>query len=109
MLFSHIEAFNVAAGSNLIAAIPAQPQSSVEPGPPFSFWGRGALADWTLFTDQSATALNLSGLSEVRIAIGCIGLVAHGAVAPATLRIAPTPTLLPVNRSLLLAHRAVAR
>jgi hypothetical protein len=109
MLFSHIEAFNVAAGTNLTAAIPAQPQSSVEPGPPFSFWGRGALADWTLFTDQSATALNLSGLSEVRIAIGCIGLVAHGAVAPATLRIAPTPSLLTVDRSLLLAHRAAAR
>jgi hypothetical protein len=109
MLFSHIEAFNVAAGTNLTAAIPAQPQSSVEPGPPFSFWGRGALADWTLFTDQSATTLDLSGLSEVRIAIGCIGLVAHGAVAPATLRIAPTPSLLTVDRSLLLAHRAAAR
>ena len=66
----------------LSAAIPAQPQSNVDPGPPFSFWGRGALADWTLFLDASATALDLTALSAVKFTIGCIGLVPQGTVSP---------------------------
>jgi hypothetical protein len=72
-LFPHVEAFNLRAGTGaLSAAIPAQPPSNVDPGPPFSFWGRGALADWTLFTDASATALDLSGLSAITFRIGCM-------------------------------------
>ena len=55
-LFSHLEAFNLAAGPDPTAQIPAQPQTSTDPGPPFSFWGRGALAGWTLFVDPSSAA-----------------------------------------------------
>jgi hypothetical protein len=66
-------------GSDPSAVIPAQPQTSTDPGPPFSFWGRGAPADWTLFIDQfSAGALDLTGLSKVRLSIGCIGFVVQG-------------------------------
>jgi hypothetical protein len=106
-LFPHVEAFNLRAGSGaLSAAIPAQPQSNVDPGPPFSFWGRGALADWTLFTDASATALDLSGLSAITFRIGCIGLVAQGTVVPPVLHLRPesVPVSPPeplVTRSLL--------
>ena len=89
-LLPHVEAFNFRAGSGtLTAAIPAGRQANVEPGPPFSFWGRGALADWTVFVDRSATALNLTGLSAIRLTIGCIGLVSQGTVVPPLLRLRP--------------------
>jgi hypothetical protein len=92
VLFPHVEAFNFRAGTTtLSAAIPAQPQSNVDPGPPFSFWGRGALADWTLFPDSSASALTLSALSAVKFTIGCIGLVPQGTVVPTVLRVTPQP------------------
>jgi hypothetical protein len=91
-LFPHVEAFNFQAGATpLSAAIPRQPQSNVDPGPPFSFWGRGVLADWTLFRDPSATALDLSALTAVRVTIGCIGLVPQGTVAPSVIRVQPEP------------------
>lgn len=94
-LFPHVEAFNVRSGSGtLSAAIPARPQSNVEPGPPFSFWGRGARADWTLFADRSATALDLTGLSAIRFTIGCIGLVSQGTVVPQLLRVRPEALVL---------------
>ena len=87
-LFPHLEAFNFQAGTNgLSAKIPAQPQSNVDPGPPFSFWGRGVLADWHLFTDSSSNALNLSLLTAIRLTMGCIGLVAQGTQAPGTLQL----------------------
>ncbi len=89
-LFPHLEVFNFQAGPSVLhSAIPAQPPSGVEPGPPFSFWGRGALADWILFTDSSVSALNLSSLSSVRLTIGCIGLVAQGTVVPSVLQLKP--------------------
>ena len=95
-LFSHVEAFNLAPGSDPGAVIPAQPQTSTDPGPPFSFWGRGALADWTLFVDpSSAGALDLTGLTEVRLSIGCIGLVVQGTVTPSTIQVTPTATGVP--------------
>jgi hypothetical protein len=95
-LFSHVEAFNLAAGQDPGAVIPAQPQNSADPGPPFSFWGRGALADWTLFVDPfSAAALDLTGLSQVRLSIGCIGLVVQGTVTPSTVQVAPLVTGVP--------------
>lgn len=104
-LFSHVEAFNLAPGSDPNALIPAQPQTSAEPGPPFSFWGRGALADWTLFVDQfSAGALDMTGLSEVRLSIGCIGLVVQGTVTPSTVQVAPLATGVPAG-----ARRGAAR
>jgi hypothetical protein len=96
-LFPHVEAFNISAGTGaLSAAIPAQPQSNVDPGPPFSFWGRGTLADWTLFPDASATALDLSGLTAVKLSIGCIGLVPQGAIVPPVLHLRPQPAPVPL-------------
>jgi hypothetical protein len=93
-LFPHVEAFNVPAGTGtLAAAIPAQAQSTVDPGPPFSFWGRGALADWTLFPDP-ASAIDLSGLTAVRFTVGCIGLVPQGTVVPSSFRAAARPVLI---------------
>jgi hypothetical protein len=97
-LFPHIEAFNFAAGAGVLhSIIPAQPPSGVDPGPPFSFWGRGALADWTLFTDSSAGALNLTGLSAIRFTIGCIGLVAQGTPAPTVLNVTPGVVTVPAK------------
>ncbi len=97
-LFRHVEAFNLAPGSDPSALIPAQPQTSTDPGPPFSFWGRGALADWTLFVDSSSTgALDLTGLNEVRLSIGCIGLVVQGAVTPSTVQVTPAATEVPAS------------
>jgi len=91
-LFPHVEIFNLkAASGSLTAQIPEQPQSSADPGPPFSFWGRGVLADWYLYTDSSISSLDLSGLSAVKLTIGCIGLVAQGAATPAPIRVRPTP------------------
>ncbi len=105
-LLSHVEAFNFAAGSDPSAVIPAEPQTGAEPGPPFSFWGRGALADWTLFPDASATALNLTTLSEVRPSIGCIGTVAQGAITPPTIQISPTARLVAVTPSAAVMNAA---
>ena len=105
-LFSHVEAFNFAAGSDPSAVIPAEPQTAAEPGPPFSFWGRGALADWTLFPDASATALDLTALSEVQLSIGCIGTVAQGAITPPTIQISPTARLVAVMPSAVVQNAA---
>jgi hypothetical protein len=95
-LSPHIEAFNFRFGTGtLSAAIPTQPPSNVDPGPPFSFWGRGALADWSIFADPSATALDLDALTAVKFSIGCIGLVPRGAVVPSILRLTPHVSALP--------------
>jgi hypothetical protein len=81
------EVFAIRAGSgDLTASIPANPQSNSEPGPPFSFWGRGVA---TTFRLQIATpsAMDLSQLSAIHFAVDCIGYAPQ--IAGATLRIAP--------------------
>jgi hypothetical protein len=79
MLFPHREVFNLQAGTgSLTAQIPEQPPSGADPGPPFSFWGRGVLADWYLYPDTTS-ALDLSGLTAVKLTIGSLGLVSQGA------------------------------
>jgi hypothetical protein len=96
-LLPHVEIFNLAAGaSGLTAEIPGRGQPAAEPGPPFSFWGRGALADWTLFTDTTA-APDLSSLTAVRLTIGCIGLIAQGTPAPAVAHVAAQPVAVKVQ------------
>jgi hypothetical protein len=100
-LFPHVEAFNLKASTGVLrASIPAQPASNVDPGPPFSFWGRGALADWALFADASATALDMSGLSAVKLSIGCIGLVPQGTVVPPVVELRPEPVPLALPEGL---------
>jgi hypothetical protein len=97
-LFPHSESFNLNAGQGrLAAAIPATPQSPSEPGPPFSFWGRGIIADWRIFPDASATSLDLSRLSAIRLTFNCIGLLSQGSAAPPTPVLQPPVTLLPIR------------
>ncbi len=65
-----------AGGSPLRAKIPANPSPS-EPGPPFSFWGRGVASTFRLQLAQPS-ALDLSGLSAVRVTIDCLGYARQG-------------------------------
>lgn len=72
------EVFAIAAGSGtLSSSIPAHPQSNSEPGPPFSFWGRGAATAFTLEIAQPST-LNLSQLSAIHVTVDCIAFAAQG-------------------------------
>jgi hypothetical protein len=90
MLFPHVEIFNLQAGTgSLTAQIPEQPSSSVNPGPPFSFWGRGLMADWYLYAESTNSALDLSGLTAVKLTIGSIGLVPQGAASPGPIVLKP--------------------
>jgi hypothetical protein len=92
MLFPHVETFNLqAATGSLTGQIPEQPPSGVNPGPPFSFWGRGALADWYLYTDSTISSLDLSSLTAVKLTISCIGLVPQGAPTPSPMLLKPAP------------------
>ncbi|MBK8446342.1 MAG: hypothetical protein IPL41_06575 [Micropruina sp.] len=72
---SELFAFS-AGGSPLRAKIPANP-SPAEPGPPFSFWGRGVATTFTLQLAQPS-ALNLTGLSSVQVTIDCLGYARQG-------------------------------
>ena len=95
-LFPHIEVFNCnAATGKLTATIPAQPQTSTEPGPPFSFWGRGVIGDWRIFPNVGTRGLDLSGLKSLKLTIQCIGFAALGAPAPTALLVKPVTTSLP--------------
>jgi hypothetical protein len=73
-LFPHVEIFNCkASAGTLSATIPENPQSSTEPGPPFSFWGRGVITDYRIYPDPSARGLDLSKLTALKLSISCIG------------------------------------
>jgi hypothetical protein len=72
---SELFAFSSGAGT-LKAKIPANP-SSTEPGPPFSFWGRGAVTTFRLEVAQP-TLLDLSQLSAMDVTIDCIGYATQG-------------------------------
>lgn len=65
-------------GSPLKARIPANPQNSSEPGPPFSFWGRGVATTFRLQVAQPAV-IDLSQLTAIHINIDCIGYAPQGA------------------------------
>jgi hypothetical protein len=69
-----------AATGTLTASIPAQPQSSAETGPPFSFWGRGVATTFRLRLAQPSP-VNLSNLSAIHITIDCIGYAPQGSGA----------------------------
>jgi hypothetical protein len=98
-LFPRVEVFNCkAATGRLSASIPAHPVSTTEPGPPFSFWGRGVIADFRLFPDAAARGLDISQLKELNLTIGCIGLVARGGAQPARTAITPATRLLPSRK-----------
>lgn len=72
---SELFAFSPGAGT-LRARIPANP-SPAEPGPPFSFWGRGVATSFRLQLAQPST-IDLTGLSAVQVTIDCIGYAKQG-------------------------------
>ena len=76
---SELFAFSSGVGT-LTAKIPANP-SSTEPGPPFSFWGRGVVTTFRLETAQP-TLMDLSQLSAIHVTIDCIGYAAQGTAGP---------------------------
>jgi hypothetical protein len=95
-LFPHVEIFNCkASAGTLSATIPENPQSSVEPGPPFSFWGRGVIADYRIYPDPSARGLDLSKLTALKLSISCIGFARQGAAQSPPKVLKPLPVLLP--------------
>jgi hypothetical protein len=99
-LFPHAETFNFDVGQGrLNATIPATAQTPSEPGPPFSFWGRGVIADWRIFPEPSATGLDLSQLTAIRLTVNCIGLAAQGSATPPSTILRPEVTLLPARTS----------
>jgi hypothetical protein len=79
LLLPRSELFAVSRGAGtLTARIPANPQSSSEPGPPFSFWGRGVATTFRLQV-AAPSPLDLSQLSAIHIVIDCIGYATQGA------------------------------
>ena len=72
---SELFAFSPGAGT-LKAKIPANP-SSTEPGPPFSFWGRGVVTTFRLEVAQP-TLMDLSQLTAMDVTIDCIAYAAQG-------------------------------
>jgi hypothetical protein len=94
LLLPRSELFACSPGvGTLKAKIPANPQSSSEPGPPFSFWGRGVATSFRLQVAQPSV-IDLSQLSALNLTIDCIGYAAQGAGAITALR-----TLQPAVRS----------
>lgn len=61
----------------LRAKIPATPQSNPEPGPPFSFWGRGVATTFRLQVAQPSV-IDLSQLARINITVDCIGYAVQG-------------------------------
>jgi hypothetical protein len=72
---SELFAFSSGAGT-LKAKIPANP-SPTEPGPPFSFWGRGVVTTFRLEVAQP-TLIDVSQLSAIDLTIDCIAYAAQG-------------------------------
>jgi hypothetical protein len=92
LLLPRSELFACGRGAGTLKArIPANPQSSSEPGPPFSFWGRGVATTFRLQLAQPSP-INLSQLSAIHVAIDCIGYAAQGSGAN-NLRLAIEPTV----------------
>jgi hypothetical protein len=79
----------------LSATIPENPQSSAEPGPPFSFWGRGVIADYRIYPDPSVRGLELSKLTALKLSISCIGFARQGAPQSPAKVLKPVPVFLP--------------
>jgi hypothetical protein len=79
------EVFAVSAGSGILkSSIPANPQSNAEPGPPFSFWGRGAATTFTLELAQPSP-LDLSQLTAIHLTVDCIAFAPQAAAARITI------------------------
>jgi hypothetical protein len=72
---SEVFACSPATGT-LRAKIPANP-SVTEPGPPFSFWGRGVATTFRLQVAEPSV-IDLSQLSAINLTVDCIGYATQG-------------------------------
>lgn len=103
LLLPRSELFAFRAGPGpLRAGIPANPQPASEPGPPFSFWGRGIATTFRLQVAQPSV-MDLSQLSAIHVTIDCIGYAQQGAGSSA-----PVHALRPVARQVPVRRRAAA-
>lgn len=89
------------ATGTLMAKIPANPQSSSEPGPPFSFWGRGVVTTFRLQVAQPSV-IELSQLRAIHLTIDCIGYAVQGAGSGIAI-----PAIKPELRSARMAPPAI--
>ncbi len=97
------EVFAIAAGSGILtSSIPANPQSSSEPGPPFSFWGRGTATTLTLELVQPST-LDLGQLTAIHVTVDCIAFASQATAAQITI-----PADVEVVVPMPIAERAIA-
>jgi hypothetical protein len=89
LLLPRSELFACSPGAGTLRAkIPATPPSNSEPGPPFSFWGRGVVTTFRLQVAQPSV-IDLSQLAAINITVDCIGYAVQGSgvpVAPRELR-----------------------
>lgn len=95
-LSPHLEAFEVAGTPpKLTSNIPLIPQSPAEPGPPFSFWGRGVIADWELYPEVGK--IDFSDLTAVKLTFNCFGFQ-RPLTAPRSISMKPTLRVIPARR-----------
>jgi hypothetical protein len=96
-LLPRSEVFGFSPASGVLAAsIPANPQPSSEPGPPFSFWGRGVATSFRLRPAQPSPA-DFSQLSAIHLTFDCIGYARQGyGLVPAHHGLQPEVRALPV-------------
>ena len=97
------EVFAIEAGSGILRSnIPANPQSNSEPGPPFSFWGRGAATTFTLELAQPST-LDLSQLTAIHVTVDCIAFAPQATATRITI-----PADIDVVVPMAIPERAIA-
>jgi hypothetical protein len=78
LLLPRSELFACSPGvGTLRAKIPANPQSNPEPGPPFSFWGRGVATTFRLQVARPSV-VDLSQLTAINVLLDCIGYAVQG-------------------------------
>jgi hypothetical protein len=97
------EVFAIAAGSGILtSSIPANPQSNSEPGPPFSFWGRGVATTFMLELVQPST-LDLGQLTAIHVTVDCIAFAPQATATRITI-----PADVDVVVPMAIAERAIA-
>ena len=108
-LFPKKEVFNLNVNSNaLTGSIPENSAAAAEPGPPFSFWGRGVIADWRIWP-VTPNSLDLRKLSQIKVTFTCIALAQQGAprppsIRPHTISVKVIPPIPPIRKLVLVDH-----
>ena len=79
-------------GSGMKGKIPITTPPVSVPGPPFSFWGRGASAEWSFYLQPEGSApLDVANLSEVRISLLGLGFSPRPMSVPGSLTLSLPP------------------